>query len=170
MIFCCAQVEAQQLKVLKGKTLFYEDSSRVVKIAEVEPSNDDFFQGYDIVDSSTVFFAVSHNAGEPWTSLSLFDIDKKKEHQFGYLGNAFGSFFQYNRDNGFLVFGWENQLYLARLDSVEWSDLTRRGTKLIASVPGGDDMLPFWIDRSTVGYVAYKAGTWDVRTVKIPSE
>ncbi len=167
-LFCASQGYPQELQVLNKNTLFFQDSSKIVKVARIQETNGEFFQGYAMTSASQVFYAFNYyDGGEPCTLMRLFDLNTRHERNFGFLGNAFGAFFQYSRENAHLIFGLNDRIYLASLDSIEWIGTEKYGTREIAVLSGVRDVLPFWMGRNTVGYVDYSSDNWDIKVIQI---
>jgi hypothetical protein len=166
-IICFVTSFSQELKLLNGNALVYQDSSRVVKIAEIDPAKGEFFQGWGMINSHEVFFAFNYqDDSEPSSSLRVFNLRDRKSRAVGEVGNAFDSFFQINGDR--LVFGWLNRLYLGKLDSAEWSPIGgESGIHEVQVGEGGPDLFPFWIDCRTIGYVRLSSPDLTIHKVKI---
>jgi hypothetical protein len=149
----------QTLRVFMGTDLLYLSSSGIVKVWGLK--HDDYFQGYDLVDSDHVFFAYCFaDGGEPSTALRLFDLRTGKVQVLGQLDDTGDCWYTYSRENGLILLTWIDGIYT-------WDCVRKKGTepKLVIRLPMGC-VFPYWVDASTIGYT--RCGVTDQRPAIVP--
>ena len=143
----------------KYQILFYRYHDKLVLVKEFEKECE--FRGYNVIDSTHIFLAYQPEGfSEASAIIAIYDVTKKKENILFELGGAGESIFDYNKNNGLVVFNWLEGIYVCPLNNFKESNV-----KLL--LKGINLFNPYWIDSSNIGYTEWSNQTWVVKKYRI---
>jgi hypothetical protein len=148
---------ADQLRVWQDRLYLKADN----KLLLVKQDVGENLRGYGMIDDHQVFLAYqAPGEAEAITIISIVDMRTGKEKKLDEIGGTGESFFDYNQENGRVVFNWVDGIYVFTLREF-WPNRY----KLVAR--SSNSFEAFWIDATTIGYTDLQGKRAERKRVKL---
>jgi hypothetical protein len=152
----------QVLRVWQNR-VYYQNGERFQEVKSFK--KEICLYGYGIVDSDDVFLAYQPDGiSEAVTVIELIALSTNKVQTVGELGGTGESFFDYNAQNGYLVFNSADGIAILNLKNPSRTKDQSLLPKIIHQCNECYEVR--WLDDTTIAFTVYDKGKWVLKKLQ----
>lgn len=154
-------------------SLYYRSGGRRLLVRQLQPS--EIFQGTAVTRDGNIFLAYTGPPGEATTTLSVYDVNLRKERIIVGLGGTGETEFAYDRSTDLVVFDWNEGIYVFSLDSArknrpDRAQLDAFKKLIVLAVQCERCFQPRWTKDHKIAYLQYgEQGTQATKYAEVPA-
>jgi len=148
---------------VRENDLDYQKEDVFVRVKQL--AKDSYFYGYGIVDSTHIFVAYQpEEQAEASAIIQVVDLATQKANFIGELGGTGESFFDYNRQNGYLVFNWVDGIAILQLRNPAKDKSGMLSPKIIYQCQNCSETR--WLDHETIAFTVWNGDKRELNKIK----